>query len=115
MVHQISAVDYLFVPIFRIFQWVSSLHPAGNAGFRDIATLFVQNASLAKEKPKAPAQRIDDGVFQSQNGRLIPNLYRIGDPFFEGLGLFRTEILILNLHFLTFSSGSEAADTDPCR
>ena len=115
VVHQISAVDYLFIPIFRIFQWVSSLYPAGNAGFRDIIALFVQNASLAEEKPEAPAQRINGSIFPSQHDGVFPNLHRIGDPFSKSLGLFRPEILILNLHFLTFSSGSEAANADPCR
>ena len=82
VVHQIPAVNHLFVPVFRIFYGIAALHPSGNGGKRHIVPVFVHHAALAEEQTKAPAQGENCGAASLPEGGILPDLHGVIVPFF---------------------------------
>ena len=102
VVHEIAAVDHLFVMIFRVFHGITALYPTGNGGKCHIVPAFIHHAAFAEEQTEAPAQGENGGIAALPDSGGFPHLYGIIVPFFQSLGLFRPQVLVVNVHGILF-------------
>ena len=99
VVHQIPAVDYLFVPIFRLFKGIAVPDSGGDAGQLHILAVFIHDTAPAKEHALSGdgPQGQHRGMFTLPDTQVLP-LFKGGSVHpAQPLGLFRAQIVVVEL------------------